>query len=168
MTIIEFVTEKHKGQTRKYTEEPYINHLIRIASNFEKDSYLYNLALLSGFNLVADWEFEIELINFLKVIYEDEILISNYISDIKNCKNHWEFRCNRNLSEKEILYYFDLVAKTSTSACHNIRLATILDESDNSIEYCNKLYFNIDYFRKANIEIIYKAIVKHNEIMKLL
>lgn len=35
-TLLDFVTEKHSGQVRKYTNEPYVNHLVSVANMANK------------------------------------------------------------------------------------------------------------------------------------
>lgn len=47
--LIKFVTEAHKGQTRKGTDEPYLNHVLRVAQmahdKIKKGHYAYEIGL---------------------------------------------------------------------------------------------------------------------------
>ena len=99
---LEYASKVHKHQRRTFTEEPYINHPIRIANNPEVLNYAWRgmcVALLH--DCIEDGEYPEEVDkyikeNFPKEIYEACKLLTHnrleksydeYISDILDSKN---------------------------------------------------------------------------------
>lgn len=174
MTIVEFVTEKHKGQKRKYTEEPYINHLVRVASNFEKDSYLYNLALCHDLFEDTDCT-EKELLDSIET---DDWWVEDYIDFIKDIKGLTDYYTkekypNYNRKQRKT---FELIrlSKISKEAM-TVKYADLIDNCDIVLYdksfgkiYLQEKYEILKHCKQGNFDLYYKAIVKHNEMMKLL
>ena len=183
MTIFEFVTEKHKGQKRKYTEEPYINHLIRVASNFEKDSYLYNLALCHDLFEDTDCTHK-ELIEIVKINVDslkfdnkqlDTIVIIDFMKDVDNLTDYFTAKKYPNLNRKyrktgELgrMSHFSKEAMT-------VKYADLIDNCDIVLYdksfgkiYLQEKYEILKHCQQGNFDLYYKAIVKHNEMIKLL
>jgi (p)ppGpp synthase/HD superfamily hydrolase len=174
MTILEFVTEKHKGQVRKYTEEPYINHLIRVASNFEKDSYLYNLALCHDLyedtdcnsnelkEMLLDNDFEEkEIKRLLWGIREltDEYTKENYPELNRNQRKNQELKRLKTTPQNSMtVKYADLIDNCDI---------VLYDKSFGKI-YLQEKYEILKHCKQGDFNLYYKAIVKHNECMKLL
>ncbi len=174
MTILEFVTEKHKGQVRKYTEEPYINHLVRVASNFEKDSYLYNLALCHDLyedtdcnsnelkEMLLDNDFEEkEIKRLLWGIREltDEYTKENYPELNRNQRKNQELKRLKTTPQNSMtVKYADLIDNCDI---------VLYDKSFGKI-YLQEKYEILKHCKQGDFNLYYKAIVKHNECMKLL
>lgn len=174
MTILEFVTEKHKGQVRKYTEEPYINHLVRVASNFEKDSYLYNLALCHDLyedtdcnsnelkEMLLDNDFEEkEIKRLLWGIREltDEYTKENYPELNRNQRKNQELKRLKTTPQNSMtVKYADLIDNCDI---------VLYDKSFGKI-YLQEKYEILKHCKQGDFDLYYKAIVKHNECMKLL
>ena len=174
MTIIEFVTEKHKGQVRKYTEEPYINHLVRVASNFEKDSYLYNLALCHDLyedtdcnsnelkEMLLDNDFEEkEIKRLLWGIREltDEYTKENYPELNRNQRKNQELKRLETIPQNSMtVKYADLIDNCDI---------VLYDKSFGKI-YLQEKFEILKHCKQGDFNLYYKAIVKHNECMKLL
>jgi (p)ppGpp synthase/HD superfamily hydrolase len=174
MTILEFVTEKHKGQVRKYTEEPYINHLVRVASNFEKDSYLYNLALCHDLyedtdcnsnelkEMLLDNDFEEkEIKRLLWGIREltDEYTKENYPELNRNQRKNQELKRLETIPQNSMtVKYADLIDNCDI---------VLYDKSFGKI-YLQEKFEILKHCKQGDFNLYYKAIVKHNECMKLL
>jgi (p)ppGpp synthase/HD superfamily hydrolase len=174
MTILEFVTEKHKGQVRKYTEEPYINHLVRVASNFEKDSYLYNLALCHDLyedtdcnsnelkEMLLDNDFEEKEIK--RLLWGIRELTDEYTKE-----NYPEL--NRNQRKNQELKRLERIPQNSMT----VKYADLIDNCDIVLHdksfgkvYLQEKYEILKHCKQGDFNLYYKAIVKHNECMKLL
>jgi guanosine-3',5'-bis(diphosphate) 3'-pyrophosphohydrolase len=181
MTILEFVTEKHKGQKRKYTEEPYVNHLIRVASNFEKDSYLYNLALCH--DLFEDTDCTE---NELKEIYREVITKNNkglniqaeivyFIWYVQQLTDRFT---KTNYPELNRFYRKQLELKRLSelsSIPMTVKYADLIDNCDIVLYdksfgkvYLQEKYEILKHCQQGDFDLYYKAVVKHNEMMKLL
>jgi len=177
MTILEFVTEKHKGQVRKYTEEPYINHLIRVASNFEKDSYLYNLALCHDLFEDTDCTDD-ELESFLYKCDDsiNGIPIFMFICDINDLTNEFtkEKYPDKNRKQRKALE----IQRMKNNLYYNastVKYADLIDNCDIVLYdksfgkiYLQEKYEILKHCKQGDYDLYYKAIVKHNECMKLL
>lgn len=184
MTILEFVTEKHKGQKRKYTEEPYVNHLIRVASNFEKDSYLYNLALCHDLFEDTDCSWE-EIYNFImneitihpmfKTEEQRDRMSMMYVKGIKDLTDEYtktlypEFNRNQR-KEKELKRLSNIKPNSMT-----VKYADLIDNCDIVLYdksfgkvYLQEKYEILKHCKQGDFDLYYKAIVKHNEMIKLL
>jgi hypothetical protein len=182
MTILEFVTEKHKGQKRKYTEEPYVNHLIRVASNFEKDSYLYNLALCH--DLFEDTDctenelYEILKLNNFENKYEEKdfLILQDFIANVyhlteKYTKTNYPLLNRKQRKESELnRLVFELDYDSAT-----VKYADLIDNCDIVLYdksfgkiYLQEKYEILKHCKQGDFDLYYKAIVKHSEMMKLL
>ena len=179
MTILEFVTEKHRNQVRKYTNEPYVNHLIRVASNFEKDSYLYNLALCHDLFEDTDCT-ELELLDiyhethpfwradpfdndkkFCSMVWEltDFFTSTRFPNDNRKQRKQWEIeRLSQISSEAMTVKYADLMDNYEV----------IFYGTDFGKVYLQEKYEILKYCKQGDFNLYYKAIVKHNEMMKLI
>lgn len=173
-TLLEFVTEKHKNQVRKYTNEPYINHLVRVASNFEKDSYLYNLALCHDLFEDTDCT-ELELIDACKLagllVEETNKLIQDiyYLTD-KYTKENYPDSNRKERKERELSRLSRISIRPMT-----VKYADLIDNCDIVLYdkgfgkiYLGEKYEILKRCKQGDFDLYYKAIVKHNECVQLL
>lgn len=173
-TILEFVTEKHKNQVRKYTNEPYINHLIRVASNFEKDSYLYNLALCHDLFEDTDCTEEELIKSFDETVLLDKdgnSLIEgiNELTDVYTSENYPQW--NRKKRKEHELQRLSTISQESMT----VKYADLIDNCDIVLHdkefgkiYLKEKYEILKHCKQGDFDLYYKAIIKHNESIKLL
>lgn len=180
MTILEFVTEKHKGQTRKYTEEPYVNHLLRVASNFEEDSYLYNLALCHDLFEDTDCT-HLELCEFIAKIYnikdykERDTTIDDFFFDVIGLTDKYTKEKYPELNRKQRKKLEILKLANITEESMTVKYADLIDNCDIVLYdksfgkvYLQEKYEILKHCKQGYFELYYDAIAKHNEMMKLL
>lgn len=174
MTILEFVTEKHEGQPRKYTNEPYVNHLIRVASNFEKDSYLYNLALCHDLFEDTDCtpqELE-EVLDYNVNVDKDGYSLVEGIYELTDEYTKEKYSVLNRAKRKE--YELWRLAQISPESM-TVKYADLIDNCDIVLYdkgfgriYLQEKYEILKHCKQGDFDLYYKAIVKHNEMMKLL
>lgn len=71
---LEYASKVHKHQRRSFTEEPYINHPIRIANNPEVLTYAWRDMCVALHDCIEDGEYPEEVdVNILKRIFLKEI-----------------------------------------------------------------------------------------------
>lgn len=172
MSIIEFVTEKHKNQVRKYTGEPYINHLLSVASYFEKYSVEWYIALCHDLLEDTDCTTD-ELINQLK---KDKLIRNNIAEIYRGVKDLTDYYTKVNFPElnreerksRECLR----LSKISSSAM-SVKYADLIDNLTSIAEYDKKFamiylqekYEILKHCRQGDFNLYYKAIITHNRTM---
>lgn len=81
-TVLELVTEKHNNQFKEYTNEPYINYLIRVASNFKETSCEYYMSLCSDLFTKTNCTLEELYLVLMNTIASNRVTSSDLFSSV--------------------------------------------------------------------------------------
>lgn len=171
LKVLAFVTKKHGPQKRKYTHEPYVNHLVRVAlmvKDYTHDSRMVMAAL--GHDLLEDTACTVaELYQFLTGISLHE-MDSDYIcflvkelTDVFTSEAYPQFnRKTRKEMEAARLYeispeaqtikYADLIDNTTSIVEHGGGFAKVyLKEKKKILAHMNK--GNLKLYQIANSKV---------------
>ncbi len=143
--LINFVKEKHSTQVRKYTGEPYFNHLLEVASMVDDCfPYAFEIGLLH--DILEDWQYtnctmEDLYHGLIDCGYHEQVTeyICNCVDDLSDVYTHDMFpeinRQSRKKMEAERLWtihpnsqsvkYCDLINNTSSIVQHDPKFAVV-------------------------------------------
>jgi (p)ppGpp synthase/HD superfamily hydrolase len=163
--LLEFVTEKHGKQVRKYTGEPYVSHLIsvaKIASEhvegaieialchdiFEDTNCTYDE--LSNFLITIGYsKLEAEGVCYGTIELTDQYTHENYPNKNRNQRNSMEAqRLGHTSYIVQSIKYADLIDNTSSIVEHDKGFAKV---------YLKEKIRILDYMRGGNIELLVKC-----------
>lgn len=156
--IEDFVRKAHYGQIRKYTNEPYHNHVFRVAEmvmEYTCDVHMYIAALMH--DVLEDTEYKMkDIIDILKqsgfedcdmdyvchMIYDlTDVYTSQDYPNInrKNRKKLESSRLSKILPSSQTIKYCDLIDNTSSIVKYDKNFAKIyLKEKKHILEYMDK------------------------------
>lgn len=152
--LIAFVKAQHGDQVRKYTNEPYFNHLITIAEMAEKTGVKYG------------WEIGLchDLFEDTKCTYG--LLFCRLIDEFNYGKESSHFICSHILDLTDIFTSeaYPYLNRTIRKQCEALRLHTI-DRVSQAVKCCD-LYDNTSTIIKHDIEFAKKYIPEKRDILK--
>jgi len=129
--LIEFVTKSHDKQLRKYTHEPYVNHVIRVAELTsvvaDISTFAYEIALCH--DLIEDTHVTTTKLIQTLVKYEydlvDALFISDHVIELTDyyTKSNFPFLTRKSRKDKEAIRLSCISDLSQTVKC--------LDISDN-------------------------------------
>jgi (p)ppGpp synthase/HD superfamily hydrolase len=163
----EFVKESHKGQVRKYTGEPYHEHLQNVAElacAYEYDLYTFEVAI--GHDLLEDTEVTGPILGgrLSKFgYYKDEV--DEIVNGIVHLSDHFT---------KESFPDMNRIMRKSHEArrlgaipfyCQSIKYADLIDNTKSIVEndakfartYLREKRDVLNYMRKGNIDLLIKC-----------
>ena len=125
---LEFATEAHGDQKRKYTFEPYINHLVAVAKILIEMDQPLNVIIAGLLHDIVE-DTEITLRNIEKVFGFQVGLLVDEVTDVYTKENY----PNLNRRERKILECARIADISSSGK--TIKLADLVDNTSSIVEH---------------------------------
>jgi (p)ppGpp synthase/HD superfamily hydrolase len=163
----EFVKESHKGQVRKYTGEPYHEHLQSVAVQAcEYEHYPYTFEIAIGHDLVEDTEVTGYILrNRLTEFgyYQGEV--NEIVNGIVDLSDHFTKESFPHNNRRYRKFYEARRLGDIPFYCQSIKYADLIDNTKSIVEndpkfartYLMEKRDILNYMRKGNIDLLIKC-----------